>query len=301
MQPLVISDNILCPYCGRNLQSPGSIQSDAEHVIGRRFIPRGYLDGEWNLILNSCEECNRYKARLEDGLSPISALSVVDDLEHPAEVVQDIERKLGNRNPETGAVRGATHPETSRPVADSFVSQTVHGSFGPMSMSFTFTGPPQALGSEAELARFHIQGFYFLIANMDSASQTESRASTENCLYLQRGYVHPLFVLRRSDWGNEAATELAARTAGWETCLKLTTARGYFKATKRRDPTRDKSPVFWALEWNRNIRVLGLIREPDNPDVIEQGLPKLQYVELGEALRSRQEVPLSENEDTLFG
>lgn len=300
MEATVWSDNLLCPYCGRIINQESCLEVDKEHVIGRRFVPKGYLNGDWNLILNACKDCNSYKARLEGGLSSISCLSVLDDLKYPDEVVSDVQRKLGKRNPDTGARRGATHPETNKPVVDSFVRQTLHTSFAPLSMSFSLIGPPQAPASERELARLQIQGFYYLIANIDPEYPDQNRASSDRCLYLHGQYVHPLFVIRRSDWGNEAANELVARTAHWVSCFQTHTARGHFKALIRRAPGREKPPLFWALEWNQNVRVLGVIREPGIPDIVEEGLPTLQYGELGDGLRSRREIPLEDKDDILF-
>ncbi len=300
MEATVWSDNLLCPYCGRSINQGSCIEVDTEHVIGRRFVPKGYLNGEWNFIVNACKDCNSYKARLEDGLSAISCLSVLEDLKYPDEVVDDVQRKLGKRNADTGAMRGATHPETNRPIVDSVVRQTLHTFFSPLSLSFSYIGPPQAPASERELARLQIQGFYYLIANIDPECPDRSRASSERCLYLHGQYVHPLFVIRRSDWGNEAANELVARTVKWAPCFQTHTARGHFKALIRRAQGREKPPLFWALEWNQNVRVLGMIREPGIPDIVEEGLPALQYGELGEGLKSRREIPLADKDDMLF-
>lgn len=43
-----------------------------EHVIGRRFVPKGKFAGHWNLILNTCKPCNNREADLEDGISAIT-------------------------------------------------------------------------------------------------------------------------------------------------------------------------------------------------------------------------------------
>ena len=41
--------NINCAYYGVELDVKSSTK---EHVIGKQFVPKGKLDGQWNLILN---------------------------------------------------------------------------------------------------------------------------------------------------------------------------------------------------------------------------------------------------------
>jgi hypothetical protein len=73
-------DNVTCPYCGTALTSKTRTK---EHVIGRRFVPVGSLDREWNLILQACGPCNRHKADLEDDIS-VGAEAI---LTHPADPI----------------------------------------------------------------------------------------------------------------------------------------------------------------------------------------------------------------------
>jgi hypothetical protein len=61
-------NNVRCPYCGTDV----STNRTAEHVIGRRFVPKGMLNGEWNLILWACEVCNGRTSDLEDDISAIT-------------------------------------------------------------------------------------------------------------------------------------------------------------------------------------------------------------------------------------
>ena len=65
----VVLKNETCPYCSCCLDA--SLRTK-EHVIGRRFVPKGKLDGQWNLIVRACRPCNCLKADLEDDLSAIS-------------------------------------------------------------------------------------------------------------------------------------------------------------------------------------------------------------------------------------
>jgi hypothetical protein len=43
-----------------------------EHVIGRRFVPKNTMFGQWNVILRACRECNTAKSELENDISAIT-------------------------------------------------------------------------------------------------------------------------------------------------------------------------------------------------------------------------------------
>ena len=59
-----------CPYCFRPFGS--GLVPTKEHVIARNFVPKGTLQGCWNLILQACKQCNAAKAILEDDISAIT-------------------------------------------------------------------------------------------------------------------------------------------------------------------------------------------------------------------------------------
>ncbi|RWN34161.1 MAG: hypothetical protein EOR97_05230 [Mesorhizobium sp.] len=61
--------NVICPYCGTGLSKENESK---EHVIGRKFVPKGTLQNQWNLIVKACIPCNRAKADLEDDISAIT-------------------------------------------------------------------------------------------------------------------------------------------------------------------------------------------------------------------------------------
>ena len=61
--------NTTCPYCAANL---AEVERTREHVVGRRFVPRGKHDKQWNLLLFACRKCNNKKSELEDDISAIS-------------------------------------------------------------------------------------------------------------------------------------------------------------------------------------------------------------------------------------
>jgi hypothetical protein len=71
----------------------------------------------------------------------------------------------------------------------------------------------------------------------------------------------------------------------------------------RRDDATDTG-WFWALEWNKSVRVCGLIGAPDTEPSLLSNLPDLRW-EILEAngnvvTRARKETPLTNMEDTLF-
>src|SRR5947209_4944585 len=63
-------DNATCIYCGERSAPDNPLT--AEHVIGRRFVPRGSFAQGWALIGNACQECNNAKADLEDDISAVT-------------------------------------------------------------------------------------------------------------------------------------------------------------------------------------------------------------------------------------
>jgi len=68
-QTAAVLTNKTCPYCGTILSPENQTK---EHVIGRRFVPRGSLNKHWNLIVRACTICNGIKSDLEDDLSAVT-------------------------------------------------------------------------------------------------------------------------------------------------------------------------------------------------------------------------------------
>lgn len=300
-KPIVLSNNRLCPYCGTNLHILDEKEINVEHVIGRRFLPKGFLDGEWNLIVKACKKCNDEKARLEGGISVISLIDPIPAKSESAEIKNELERKLGKEDAITGRHRGgANHPETNKPIALSGIKEKIEFSLPNLKACFGLSGPPQAMNSELLLSTYHIQGFYYLIANLEPNDAYPTKASSDKCLFLASNLVAPLFSLKKADWGNVSAQELIFRTSSWKTCFILVTGKGFFKCIMRKDPSKTKSPVFWALEWNNNLRVIGMIREPGQPDMVEQNLPTPNFINIDSFTRICEEIPINEHEDRLF-
>lgn len=67
---LMVRRSLYCAYCGAAFSRPSD--GEAEHVIGRRFVPKGTLAAQWNLIVRACGPCNDHKADLENDISAIT-------------------------------------------------------------------------------------------------------------------------------------------------------------------------------------------------------------------------------------
>src|SRR5271154_4986865 len=65
----IILDNSTCVYCGTTLEADNTTR---EHVVGRKFVPKGTLDRQWSLIVQACRACNEAKADLEDDISAVT-------------------------------------------------------------------------------------------------------------------------------------------------------------------------------------------------------------------------------------
>lgn len=264
--------NVNCVYCGGDVSS----QWTEEHVVGRRFVPKGFLENEWNVIARACDPCNGAKAKLEDDLSAISMAHSAAD---PA-IVGELERKT----------KRSVSRATGKPVAKSTTENSIKGSQMPgVEVGFGFVGPPRAEPARVyQLATMQLRGLMFAL--LYDRESRQGRFVTHT----------PLIVLdtRRTDWGNIRARRFAELIGTWEVVQVVETARGYFRSSIRREPSSDM--LGWALEWNQNFRIYGLLGEDTEARRIGESLPLLEMRQLGPNLRYRQEVILPEAEDTLF-
>lgn len=64
--------NTSCAYCGVTNSADNPLER--EHVIGRRFVPKGTLARGWSLQVRACRRCNGEKADLENDISAITLL-----------------------------------------------------------------------------------------------------------------------------------------------------------------------------------------------------------------------------------
>jgi hypothetical protein len=108
-----------CAYYGAAETFENPLTS--EHVVGRRFVPRGSLAGGWCLILQACRNCNNKKSDLEDD---ISAITLMPDM------------GTGHADPKLAILaeqkaEGSFSRRTGKIVADSAESMEVGSEFMP--------------------------------------------------------------------------------------------------------------------------------------------------------------------------
>lgn len=282
-RPIVLR-NVSCIYCGRRFG--GDLEATKEHVIGRRFVPRGCFDGQWNLIANACHACNGDKAKLEDDISAITmqpdvlGRHVCDD----PRLISEAQRKGS----------GATSKRTGKLVADSAEKLTLKGNFGPATITFTFDTPPQIEDPRTfRLAHYHWRGFFYWLT-YDADSRLGGFAS---------GEMRPLIAVRRADWGNPQVLWFMDLIRRWDLRLHAISADGFFKMVIRRAP--GEPPVWaWASEWNRNARVFGFFGDQAAIETICTTMPVLEFDQVheapGEFIRLRTETALAEDAHDLF-
>lgn len=270
--------NKTCIYCGTPLTA---VSATEEHVIGRRFVPKGKLNGEWNLIVLACGPCNGRKAALEDDISAILLQPngfgelVVDD----PYLAQEATRK-----------GKTTHRKTGKPVKDSRTDFSV-----PMPMNarcsfkFGFIGPPQLDPKRvAQLAWHHVTAFTYL-TTFNQSTRMGRFATGGLCIFDQAS---------QRDWGNVIQREFARATARWKLQCGVRTAGGYFKAVFRQHPSAVCRS--FGLEWNRNLRIVGMLGDSAAVDAFAADLPEHCYRSLDTGTRYREEIPLVPEMDTLF-
>lgn len=276
--------NNSCPYCGVMLAKETTTK---EHVIGRRFVPKGKLDGCWNLIVNACQTCNGIKADLENDISAITmqpdALGRFSHNDAAAE--SDAGRKAKN----------SYSRRTRRLVKDSRQHTTLNMPFGQNArFSFTFTGAPQLdRGRVFELARLQLLGFFYWI----------TFRREHKCGSCWPGVFYPIMQANRADWGNPVICVFSNTVQDWRMRVAASNADGFFKILIKKHPFT--ACWSWVLEWNQTLRVVGLFGDGETVQKVAASLPTLEMKTIADGpagrLRYRIETPLPEGkEDKLF-
>lgn len=275
--------NKTCVYCSKPFED---IESTKEHVIGRRFVPRGTLDREWNLIVLACGPCNNMKSLLEDDLS---AITMQPDAAGVHATEDPVLRDEADRKAKNSVSR-----RTGKRVAESKETFSISMPFGPgVVFTFSCVAAPQPDEARAfELARLQLVGFFYFLTY---------KAETRQGGYWLHSF-SPLNAAFRSDWGNPLQVGFANAVKDWEPRLIGTSAQGYFVVAIRRHPNAETWS--WALEWNQSYRLVGFFGEIGPAQEVVDGLPPLEMHEvahLGERpMRVRTETPLSDTDDHLF-
>jgi hypothetical protein len=276
--------NVTCAYCG--LPFDDKLVPTIEHVIARRFVPRGCFDRQWNLILNACTKCNNEKSDLEDDISAISMLPdltgrfAIDDPRLAAEA----RRKAIN----------ARSRRTKKTVANSHEKIVLERKFGSTSFTFNFTSPAQIDENRVfNLAKYHFTGFFYWITYKE-----DPRLG-----HFILGDFFPLLTAKRADWGSTQLRWFMNHVRDWRVRVHAIGADGFFKILIRRDP-QDRDVWAWAVEWNHGIRVAGFAGDRAMVETFASDIPalpfRLVHQDANSWTRARTEIPLPESEDDLF-
>jgi hypothetical protein len=280
----IVIRNKTCIYCG--LAFGDNVAATKEHVIGRRFVPRGCFDGQWNLIALACAPCNATKADLEDDISVISMLPdgwgryPIDD----PRLVSEVQRKASK----------AGSRRTGKPVSESTEEIKLRHPFGNGDITFTLASPPQVSEERVfRLAHFHFRAFFYFMCFKHNP-ETGGFAI---------GDFFPLLYVRRSDWGNPRLRWFMKEISTWDVRLHGIAADTFFKAIIRRHPENPKL-FAWAFEWNHSVRVAGFAGDRGDIGVLAKSIPELTYDIVheapGEFVRVRNDIQLAETDDDLF-
>lgn len=276
--------NLTCPYCG----APIGADATKEHVVGRRFVPKGTLNQSLNVILQACGSCNGRKSDLEDDLS---ALTMHPDIIRGFEGMGDVIPAEAKRKLAKSQSRS-----TGKRIVDSSEDHTINSKPLPgLSLSASMISPPQMDEARVyELAHYHARGFFYAL--------TYNPESKLGWCWPEGGFF-PITFSRRSDWGNGIHTWFMSRVVEWHERMVGYFADGHFRVAIRRDPSSD----LWsfAFEWNRSTRVIGFFGKADAASVLLEEIPELPMVVIGSSadggvFRMRSETPVADEDDRMF-
>lgn len=275
-----------CLYCGVYVGKGSDIPSDREHLIGRRMVPAGsFADpNAFNFLFRACEKCNRAKAAVEDHVSAITMLYSPSRAKDAN--VEAIAQRKGNNSFDE------RYPGT--PIGELRHEQLVRiNDF----MTFTMvSGPQPNYDMIIDLSFYHMQGIFSLLCSNDPLKSEGTRLLADENFGVYGFVMHP-------DWGNAHQREIMRRVASVPILAQINTADGHFQCIIR-SANEKASSWFWALEWNKSLRVCGWIGDSNTPPSWFNELPPLGWVNLGKQgeanIRQRTEVPLDETDDILF-
>lgn len=157
LQPTKLN-NRYCPYCGCDLENISKRERGRDHVIGRRFPPKGYLEGEWNLIVNACCKCNSRKGDLERDISAITL--------HPDAALDDEDRQAEFKRKAT-----RTYSARTKKLVAASNKRVLIGLPGDgQTKLFTLDAPPQIDDERVlDLAHFQLRAFFYMLTYDDDS------------------------------------------------------------------------------------------------------------------------------------
>lgn len=279
----ILLDNATCVYCGDELTTNTSTK---EHVIGRRFVPKGTLNQQWNLIVRACLTCNSLKSELENDISAITM--------HPNAwgIHADNEEVLSKEAQRKG--KKSYSRLTGKPVSQSKEAVNIKAPFSKeVEFNFKFNSPPQIESARVyELARMQLMAFFYFI--------TFNNASMKGGFWT--GGFYPVLEAQKLDWGNDVHVAFVKAVSNWEPKLIGNGADGYFKSAIRRHPSA--ACWSWAIEWNKNYRIVGFFGDQDAAKKVVDTFPDLSAQTVSHDavhhLAYRIEKALNEDDDIMF-
>jgi len=280
-------DNVTCPYCGRHFSdtTDATLERTTEHVISRRFVPKGTLNQQWNLIISAHRGCNGRKSDYEDDISAITMQPNVFG------VHADDHELLAAEAIRKGK---SVSRKTRRPVKDSSETISFSAIMGPAAtLKGNFACAPQVDERRAaELARMQAQAFFYFLTY-----KPDLRVG-----HFWRGQFIVVNMAPRLDWGNELQRGFMDVVVGWEPRFIGIGARDFFKVAIRKHPQADSWS--WALEWNKNLRLVGFFGDEAAACAMIEQLPKLPLlpVAIGPngSICMRSDMRLADSDDKLF-
>ena len=280
---VVILENVTCPYCGKLLNESNNTK---EHVIGRRFVPKGSLDRNWNLILRACRDCNSEKSILENDISAITQAGKhwFGGNDASEGELEEAQRKA----------RHSTSRKTGKPVLNSQEEFKIKVLSAPgAAITLNMVAPPQIDQERIfHLARMQMMGFFYFI----TYNQETKRGG-----FWPEGF-YMISEAHHRDWGNSLHRSFMNLVVSWEPRWVVNTAEGYFKSIIRRHP--NAMCWSWALEWNKNYRMVGFFGDKSAAKELIDGFEKpsmsTSQVKDDASISFRSDVPLDENNDHLF-
>jgi len=292
-QPIVWFDkrldrsNQYCLYCGTYVGKGSGVESNKEHLIAREFVPNHCLKStDFNFIFRCCVSCNTKKSSIERHLSTTTLFNSDSRIQN----IKINELALNKASKDY-------HPNhKGKLVADSSIQQQIEFVGSGIKLKIGFVAPPQSNEEYVvELAYRQIQGLFTLVT-----SSNPLRAET-TCL-LPFDSFHLLGMYPKNDWGNRQIEYAIKKTEGWFCCCNISIADGYFKAILLKS-NQSQEGWFWALEWNKSVRILGaIITKESLSSVYEEMLEERWSPWLKDAkgeFRFRAETPLV-GKDHLF-
>lgn len=270
--------NALCLYCGQSVIQPDAPPSDKEHLIARNFVPSGSMGNQsFNFLFRACRACNARKADAERHVSSVTLFNSPSRAVDSRADISAVRKGRADFHPKKrGVLIQNSHEEWKLDLPHPL-----------MKLSFAGTRPPQVdMSSAGEFAFCHIQGLFALITTNDFRDPSRMNLLPQDQFVWYDMYSH-------QDWGNPQIVELSQRVKDWECAANVNSADGYFKAIMR----QHESGWFWALEWNKQLRLVGGICRHQMP--IFKNLPGEKWIPTPNG-RMRREIPIDPTIDLLF-